>query len=321
MQEELISVIVPVYNVEAYLERCLDSLLEQTYSCLELILVDDGSQDASGEICDAYAAKDSRVRVIHKKNGGLSDARNAGLDQAHGQYVTFVDSDDYVAPSYVEFLYRQVKDYSAEISVCGYVETSQSGQNVQKSDEKIILDGRSAVKDMLYQKNVTVSACGKLYWAPLFQGIHFPKGRLYEDVNTIYKVLLRADQVVCSKQVEYFYFVRPRSIVHSDFQPQKMDYITNTREVMEDMRLHEPDLFPAAVSRFLWANLHILVHLPGKGCEAERRQVLENIRRYRRQVLRDPEVRRLNKLLLRACVHKGELVRWLYRLKQGVGHG
>lgn len=310
--EDLISIIVPVYNVELYLSRCLDSLAKQSYPFLDIILVDDGSEDHSGEICDLYQDKDSRFRVFHKKNGGLSDARNLGMEKIRGRYVTFVDSDDYVAETYIEFLYRLLLNENADIAICGYHETTQEEQKVRHSSYKEVTDGKTAVKKMLYQKKITTSACAKMYKVPLLRQISFPYSRLYEDVNTIYKIVLRAEKVVYSAQIEYFYFVRPRSIVHSGFNKKKMDYITNTWEVMEDMKKNNPELYPAAVSRYLWANLHILVHLPKAGYIDEREQVINNIKYYRRQVLRDPQVRIKNKILLLACFKRGTLIRWVF---------
>lgn len=316
MNEELVSVVVPVYNVEAYLPRCLERLIRQTYQNLEILLVDDGSQDSSGEICEQYAAKDSRILVFHKENGGLADARNYGLKQISGQYVTFVDSDDYVAEDYVAYLYDLLKQEQAEVSVCQYRETSQADQSAFGSDTSTVMDGKTAVKNMFYQRGLTTSACAKLYKTSLFQQIQFPPGRLYEDVNTIYQVLLRADRVVCSEKVEYFYFMRPKSIVHSGFQIKKMDYIFNMQEVLEDIRTHTPELLSAAISRFLWANLHILVQMPRDGYPEERKLIWKNMALYRGQVLRDPQVRLQNKLLLLLSGHNGRLVRWIYRKRR-----
>lgn len=316
MNNDIISVVVPVYNVERYLPRCLERLLHQTYPHLDIILVDDGSEDESSRICEKYREKDSRIRVFHKKNGGLSDARNYGLKELQGPYVTFVDSDDYVAETYVEFLYYLLKKEEADIAVCGYLETTRSDEQAIGSAANMIMDGKSAVKNMFYQKYISTSACAKLYRSSLFQQIEFPYGRLYEDVNTVYKVLLKAEKVAYSQRIEYFYFNRPQSIVHSDFQKRKMDYIKNTQDVMIDMKDHCPELFPAAVSRFLWANLHILAQMPKKGYPEERERVIDNIKCYRGMVLKDPQVRLQNKILLIICLGQGTLVRWLYQGKK-----
>ncbi len=311
MREELVSIVVPVYNVAEYLPRCLESLLRQTHRQLEIILVNDGSQDESGSICEAYGQRDPRIHVFHKENGGLADARNYGLRQITGAYVTFVDSDDYVADTYVEYLYRMLKREKAQVAVCGYRETTREDGEASGSEAGVVTNGKEAVRNLFYQKGLTTSACAKLYLSSLFQGICFPKGLLYEDVNTIYKVLLQAERVAISRRVEYFYFLRPQSIVRSGFQQRKMDYIANMQEVLEDIRKRCPELLPAAHSRFLWACLHILVQLPEQGWEAERARVLDYIRAGRGAALRDPKVRLSNKLLLLAAGRQGTLVRWV----------
>ena len=208
----LISIIVPIYKVEPYLRRCLDSIVNQTYTNLEIILVDDGSPDGCPQICDEYAAKDNRIVVIHKENGGLSDARNAGLDICKGEYISFVDSDDWVTPTYIEYLIKAIKDNNAELAVCNYTQTKQSYiLNIPNTSppEYEILTSTSAVKKLWSKDNVTfVTSWGKLYKASLFASIHFPNGKIHEDEYTTYKLLYLSKKTVFLNESHYFYYQR-----------------------------------------------------------------------------------------------------------------
>ncbi len=157
--DELISIVIPIYNVEKYLKNCVDSVCNQTYRNLEIILVDDGSPDHCPEICEDYARNDSRVRVIHKQNGGLSDARNYGIEVAKGKYITCIDSDDYVSEDFIEYLYKLLKDANADISVCGFIKTKNLNENrIFTSEDTIEMSSNQAIQEMLYAKIFTTSA-------------------------------------------------------------------------------------------------------------------------------------------------------------------
>ena len=212
----MVSVIVPVYNVERYLRKCIESILNQTYQDLEVILVDDGSKDCSGNICDEYAAKDARIRVIHKENGGLSDARNCGIDVAKGEYLLFVDSDDFIHSQMLEVLYDAMQDIGADISVCNFLNVPE-GQDLQQ--ETITDPSRHIYREQeklaqLYVNNlVTVVAWNKLYSRRLFQTLRYPKGRLHEDEFVIHRLLFEARSVVYVDVVLYYYVQRQNSIM------------------------------------------------------------------------------------------------------------
>ena len=195
MLQPLISVIVPCYNVEEYLPKCIESILNQTYRNLEILLVDDGSPDNCGRICDEYAAKDSRIRIIHKKNGGLSDARNAALDVMTGEYVTFIDSDDYVSDDYVEYLYKIIKESGVKLSVSSYqtfVDDSSAEICTNNPLFVKIVHTNDALTGMFYQQIFDTSAWAKMYHRSLFSdGIRYPKGWLYEDLPTTYRLMMK----------------------------------------------------------------------------------------------------------------------------------
>lgn len=212
---DLISVIVPVFKVENYLNRCVDSILNQTYTNFELILVDDGSPDRCGQICDDYANKDSRVKVIHKENGGLSDARNAGIDIAVGEYYTFVDSDDWAHTDYLSILYYLLKDTSADISVCSYIRTDNEKVKCDLNNTQIYeltnLEALEFLCNSFYRQMVT--AWGKLYHKSLFSDIRFPVGKIHEDEFITYKLLYKAKKIALTTKQLLYYWQRPDSIM------------------------------------------------------------------------------------------------------------
>lgn len=303
MDEQLISVIVPVYNVEEYVGRCVDSILAQSYTNLEIILVDDGSTDRSGEICDRYAAMDARVKTVHKKNGGLSDARNAGMQCAEGAYYAFVDSDDYIAADYVAYLYDLISANRAQISICGYRKVyGNDGDADDGTGDPVelvrVYDSVEALFHLLYQRGMIASAWGRLFKAELFGKICFPKGKLHEDVAVIYKLFDAADQIACGSEEKYYYFQRSDSIVNKSFNRKCMDYIDFTDECIRYMEENHPDLRKAAVSRHFSACFDLLSRI-GKDTNrnrAEYRRIVGEIKTYRRTVLCDSNARFINRL-------------------------
>lgn len=215
-----ISIIVPVYNVEKYIGRCIESILCQTFTDFELILVDDGSPDNSVGICGKYMEKDARIFLIHKENGGLSSARNAGIDSAKGEYLLFVDGDDVIHPETLEILYSNLKENNVQISMgnfCRFHNDSelrfQSGdENAQSSNSGI------RVLEKLYDRNDGaryVSACGKLIKRSLFENVRFPVGRLFEDEFTTYLLYYKAHKVSVTEKVLYYYFVNDEGITRN----------------------------------------------------------------------------------------------------------
>lgn len=214
-EQPLISVIVPVYNVEKYLKKCVDSITSQTYKNLEILLVDDGSTDSSGQICNEFEKNDARIKVIHKKNGGLSDARNAGLDRAKGQYYAFIDSDDYIQDNTIEIMLNAIKKNKSEIAVCNMIRFLEEGETVQfycPTDHEVLYQGNQRYKTLNQP-----SVCNKLFEAKLFEGIRFPKGKYYEDTFVYHEVLYRANNIVLTGTDSYWYLSREDSIVG---QPQ-----------------------------------------------------------------------------------------------------
>ncbi len=286
----LISIIVPVFNVETYVERCIESLISQSYRNIEIIIVDDGSTDNSGKICDKYRERDSRVKVIHKPNGGLADARNTGLDKAKGGYIAFVDSDDWVAADYINEMYKVLVLNDSDIAVCKFQRVSQNRVMSHKSNEiQKVYIREEAVKQLLYQK-ISTSVWGKLYKNDLWNGVRFPVQRLYEDVEPSYFIFNKCKKVVCINRILYFYYLRNNSIVNQKFSIRKMDYVENCKNLLKAVKVDYPQFESAAISRLMWAEIHVLVHMdvPRKYLD-EYRMLMCDIKQYRGIVIKDRE--------------------------------
>lgn len=221
----LISIIVPVYNVEKYLEKCVESLTSQTLKDIEIILINDGSQDLSGNICDSLSKNDSRIKVIHKENGGLSDARNIGIDLAVGEYLAFVDSDDWCEPKMFEMLYNLAIKYKADIVQGDYIEAYDEECTIDNIQEEISKYSANEILEELYGSKYpkAVVVWNKIYKKKLFDKIRFPKGKLHEDEFTTYKLFHKANLIIDTNFPLYYYRQRPGSIMNSEFNIRRLD--------------------------------------------------------------------------------------------------
>lgn len=301
--EEKISIIIPIYKVEKYIKRCIDSIIEQEYKNLEIILVDDGSPDNCPEICDEYAEKDNRVIVIHKENGGLSDARNYGMKRATGNWIVFVDSDDYISKDFVSYLYNLVRNNNSEIGITSpiiFYEDKKFKEYTNKKEKIIIMDKKNALKEMLYQKIFDTSAWGKIYKKEVLENVLFPCGKLYEDISTIYKVILNSNRIVYSNQKKYFYLKRKDSIMGRKFKNNDMDYIYQTSEMFSEIKkIKDKELVEAAKCRFINANFSILLKI--NKCDKKsnfKQEIYKNIKKYRKDVFWNKEVRIKTKIAI-----------------------
>jgi len=299
----MVSIIIPVYNVQDYLARCVDSVLTQTYTDLEIILVDDGSIDISGDICDEYALHDARVRVIHKENGGLSDARNAGLDVARGNYVAFIDADDYVHPSFVELLLKTINETGAQIAVSTWQEL-KDGDKPRKVKTKrprcTILTQEEAISSVFYQKKLNHSACSRIFETQLFNNLRFPKGMLYEDLAIIYPLLCKVEKVALINTPMYYYMHRQGSIITtvSLRRTHVLDHIERIEEQVTD---EAPQYLPAVRSRHLSACFNMLRLMPvdEPKWQATKERCWDYIKNMRFLCIKDSKVRLKNKI---ACL-------------------
>ena len=222
----LISVIVPAYNVEKYLARCLDSILTQTYTNIEVILIDDGSTDETGRICDDYAGKDERVKVIHQVNQGLAEVRNVGLREAKGEWIQFVDSDDWIEPNTLETCYRYAQEYNADIVSFQYIQETDSGKSysaVKEHKPPEVMTSEKALSVIFIPQFIDVAAWNKLVRKECYHGVVYPKGKLYEDTYTTYKVIANAERVLYITNEFYHYLRRKDSIMGYRFDERNYD--------------------------------------------------------------------------------------------------
>lgn len=266
-----ISVIVPIYKVENYLYRCIDSLLEQTFSDFELILVDDGSPDDCPKICDEYEKKDNRVKVLHKENGGLSDARNAGLNIATGEYVAFVDSDDWVASDYLEVLFRTITREKADICECEVVRTNGRNEIPKYSEIINVYSQQDALELLIQEKVFHQYVWNKLYRRSVLAGISFPKGKINEDEFWTYQVFGKADLVVSINQPLYYYYQRDDSIMGREYDIKRLHAIEAKKLRQRYIELFFPKLERIAKINFwgscIYAGQMSLLHFNKKDKE------------------------------------------------------
>lgn len=250
---QLISIIVPVYNVFNYLHRCVESLLTQSYSCFEILLIDDGSTDGSAALCDELACIDQRIRVFHKLNGGLSDARNYGLAMSKGDLVTFVDSDDIVHRDYLRVMYEDLTQYDCDIAVT----CIQSWRDFQqqpdlrslKAGKAEELSKEEALESVLYDR-VSISSCGKLYKKHLFDNVSFPIGKHYEDVLTTIQVILKCSTIVIRNTAYYYYYMRENSISHESLTEKSFDRFSLAEIATSLIQNEYGDFFDTATTRY-----------------------------------------------------------------------
>ena len=317
----MISVLVPVYNVEKYLRRCLDSILRQTYTDYEIVLVNDGSTDQSGALCDAYAAEHKCIRVIHQENAGLAQVRNVSIAAARGEYLTFVDSDDTIEPTYLEVLMRDLQETGADISICSWSEVSDDGVRTEltwdlKEKGFQVWTTQEAVKSLLYQKGIDNNTWGKLYTRAVLQNVVFPVGRVYEDIATTYQILMNAKRICYRPETLYLYTSNTAGISQSAFTPRRMDLIDMAEGMYLDIERRFPDYHRAARARLLRAYIHVYLQIPDRAdFKVYQKRVFAGIRRHCCEVAGDPEAKRGTRMAaMIACIHP-VLLRWLNRWK------
>lgn len=240
---ELVSIVIPVYNVEAYLDRCIASAAGQSYPHLEIILVDDGSTDRCPAICDLWAQKDPRIRVIHQANGGVSAARNAGIAIASGSYVLQLDSDDYIASCAIENMIHTARETGADLTICDFVKGSDPNYSFPDSGIKAaeVIDARTALLRIYIDSTNAlkyVAPCFKLYKKELFADMQYPVGKIFEDIYITHKLLYRCRRIAVLDEPLVYYFQRPGSIVNASFSMKKLDYLQALVERMEFFAAH-----------------------------------------------------------------------------------
>lgn len=266
IENKLISIVVPVYNVSRYIVKCLNSIMNQKYSRFEVIIVDDGSTDNSLALCKDFENQDSRFQVFHKQNGGLSSARNYGLKHVKGDYITFIDSDDFIHENYLYELYTNIEKYQSDISICTYYiyydDKKMFSFSRQKNYFTYEMDAQDCLKNMLVENGYSVSAWGKLYKTSLFNDVYFPEGKICEDNGTTYKIISKADKIIYINSPLYYYYKRPGSIMLSVFSYKKLDMISLTDEMCDYLDKYYPSLNEISLLRRVYSRFNVLRQIP-----------------------------------------------------------
>lgn len=302
---ELISIIVPVFNIKDYLTKCVESLVNQTYKNTEIILVDDGSTDGSELLCEKLKSTSPSVKAYHKKNGGLSDARNYGITKSSGQYITFVDGDDYLHPKACEILYRVAKDFNAKLVVGGLMIVDDKDSIIKEPplcSEVSVRSYEDALKLVFDGKGY--SACGKLYAKELFDDIIFPVGKIDEDFATVYKLFIESKEIVYSPDYIYYYYKRHGSITKSGFNKSKLDFVYNAIEAanyiknnVSNAELH--DRANAYLCRRIDSTIRLILNdNNSKLYTKELKDIVRLLRSYRKNIFASPFIGKKNKALM-----------------------
>lgn len=290
MKKPVITVIVPIYNVEKFLPRCIDSILNQSYEKFELLLIDDGSSDKSGIICNEYRKKDSRIKVIHQENKGVSYSRNIGVKHASGDYISFVDSDDIIKRDYLEYLLYLIQKFHCKISVCDfqifrYIDEIRD----EKGNREALFSVKDVLESMLYDDIYFISPWGKLYERSLFKNITYPEGKIYEDIATTYKLYCKVDNVACGYQKKYLYYTRDESLTKKKFSIDQFHYIESTKQMTEDIVRLYPDLKEGAIVKNVHAYFSTYCRLinSDENYEQKKKEILTFIKQNRWIVLKN----------------------------------
>ncbi len=311
MQESVISVIVPVYNVEKYLNLCVNSILNQSYKNLEIILVDDGSPDNCPKICDEYEKLDPRIKVIHKENGGLSDARNAGIEVATGEYIGFVDSDDYIAPDMYDSLYKIITENDCDMAVCRAVIVGEGEAAIYEDSREIcVLDSKVALRQMICNRLFTVNAWNKLYKRDLFREIRFPKGLLYEDLATTYKLIMLSNRVAYSPMKKYAYLQRQGSIMNVSGYMVRADKIKIVKNMLSDITDGELQL---GIIRYLLNDIYKMASCGNLTKNKEYMEAFCKLYKNKRDIFRNGFLTIKEKTVLYLAVNMPKLLQAIYK--------
>lgn len=300
---EKVSIVVPVYNIEDYLKYCVDSLINQSYKNIEIILVDDGSTDDSGRICDEYAQEDDRVRVLHIENGGLSNARNTGVNVASAEWVIFIDSDDYYDRRTVEYLVQLQKKYAVDLVATSVIEV----RDFQSDDfigsltdiDSLKLDRYTALKEMFYGNIVGTHPGGKLYKKEILMKFPFPKGMIYEDLAVSFEHIGACNEIAVGYINLYKYYRRPGSIVNSSYSDKFLDFykaIELNREYVERDYPNDQEMKKALTVRYVFKGLHVVHALLGSQMYEQVNKIRKEYRRYWKDILINSHITRKNKL-------------------------
>lgn len=313
MKNPKVTVIVPVYNVENYLYDCITSILGQTYQNLEIILINDGSTDNSPEIINSFAKTDKRIKIIHQKNSGLSNARNTGLNNATGKYITFVDSDDYIDQRMIEHMTNAINDTQASIVCCSFKEVYPSGKTIGFSHgyQAKTFNTPNALRAMLQEQGFMISTTMKLFPKEYFKNIEFPEGKLHEDVGTTYKLFLQASKIAYIPNEDYYYVHHEDSII-GKFNNHKFDLIELTDRMCNDIDNNYPQLKNITNERRIRARLSILRQIPLSHPKTQ--ELINYLKAHQEYITKNPEANTISKYALKLALFNPKLFQIAYRL-------
>lgn len=317
----MISVIVPVYNVEKYLERCVKSIAAQTYKDLEILLIDDGSTDKSGKMCDDFQQTDSRIKAFHKQNGGLSDARNYGIEHSAGEFISFVDSDDYIDEKMLETLHRLITENDADLAVCSAMDVFEGKEVTQvKEIKEFNLNKVQSYKYMLRGDGIP-SACNKLYKRQTVGDVRFPVGKLYEDGFFTPQILKRVEKTAVTSKPMYYYFRRADSITTKPFRKGDLDVIEAYDKCVKQVKELCPEALPYAEFRYRNAYFNVLDKmLMRDDCKEipEYKQVVKYLKKHTVQIVKDPGFGKMRKIAAVALKFSVPLYKKILLTKQKI---
>lgn len=316
----IISVVIPVYNVEAYIEECIKSLMNQTFKQIEMIFIDDGSTDNSGKICDFYAEEDERIKVLHTTNQGLSAARNKGIECANGKYIAFVDSDDYVSSEWLARLYDAITKKQADIAECNFIYKYGSKEINSRKMKESVVDSKEAMHGLLVPPYLGyVNAWNKLYKSELFQEIRFPEGKIHEDEYTTYKLLYTAKAVVYIDEYLYFYRQREKSIINSSFSEKKMDALEAAKGMQEFFVENDIDMMQESVFHRYTIDLNLLNAMIDSNYDDELWQkVFYDIVSCKKQIKNNPYLKLGHRISLYFILMGEKPYKLFYKISAGI---
>lgn len=317
MNDDLISIIVPIYNVERYIKQCINSIVRQSYKNIEVILIDDGSKDNSGIICDYYSTKYKQVKVIHKENEGVSVARNIGIELSIGKYITFIDADDFVEPTYVESLYKQCVDKNADLSICGAIDIDDKNKIIKTSIEySKLVDVQEAIKELLNEKYYSSVVWAKMYRRDLFKNIKFNKDiKIAEDLDVLYRVIDRCNLInIDTSKKLYYYRNRENSATTANYNNDWNNEIKICEDIISFIKNKYPDILYFAIKRYIRINVTCINKIMKNNLNKKEEliELQNNIKKYKKNYLKNNNISIKNKIKYLVVIQKYPILRIIY---------
>ena len=329
---KLVSVVIPVYNVEKYVEKCLDSVINQTYQNLEIIIVNDGSTDNSLSVCQKKKLSDSRIKLINKENGGLSSARNAGIECAQGEFICFIDSDDWIELDYIEVLLNGMENTNVDISVIQMIKVKDFNKIAFQSESQTkwdIFERETAMRELFSSNLIGYSANNKLYRISLFKSIRYPEGMLMEDKGTTYRLIDSSTKVAVNGSTKYHYYLRDNSILRKDFNQKNFDSFIIHEEILNFMDEHYPSISPKVKSRYVYEAIRMMMRMIESNytSKLDYTKCMDIVEKYQSEVLNDNKIsvklKFITKLLVKfpslpSRISKNKLIAKIFKKMEGI---